>query len=84
MIASMTQWLCRCGETLQSSASRPNPSEWLLISDQDFDSLTDLVQAEDGYSAKEHVFAVSCMRPAPRVLVGMDVEPSVYVSEVRA
>ena len=56
MMRGMAKWLCACGETLQSSGEMPNNSEWLLISDRDFDAFTGLVQAEDVYAAMQHAF----------------------------
>ena len=80
----MAKWLCACGETLRSSGDIPNPIEWLLISDQDFDAFSGLVQAEDVYSAMQHAFrGPSCGRLHVH-WSGMGGEQVVYVPEDRA
>ncbi len=33
----MANFLCSCGEQLSTSGSIPNPNEWHLIADRDFD-----------------------------------------------
>jgi hypothetical protein len=45
----MAKWICVCGTTIRSSGDIPNPMQWMLLSDQDLDGFTGLVQAEDVY-----------------------------------
>ncbi len=52
----MAKWLCPCGSVIQSSGSIPNPAEWLLVSDVDFDGFSGAVEAEDVYAAMSHAF----------------------------
>jgi hypothetical protein len=40
---------CKCGTTLRISGEIPNPLEWLIISDQDFDAFTGPIDAEQLY-----------------------------------
>jgi hypothetical protein len=34
---AVAKFLCSCGETVRTSGSIPNPAEWRLIADEDFD-----------------------------------------------
>jgi hypothetical protein len=34
---NMAKWRCECGSVIQSSGDIANPTEWLTMSDQDFD-----------------------------------------------
>jgi hypothetical protein len=43
----MAKWLCSCRATIRSSGLVPNPAEYLLVSDLDFDAFTGRIQAED-------------------------------------
>ena len=52
----MAKFRCVCGESISTSGSIPNPLEWELISDTDFDAFTGLVQAEDIYQAATMMF----------------------------
>jgi hypothetical protein len=57
----MAKWLC--GAMIQSSGPVPNPAEYLLVSDVDFDGFTGFVEAEDVYMAMTHAFrCASCDR----------------------
>jgi hypothetical protein len=46
----MAKWICACGTTIQSSGTIPNPTQWMLMSDQDLEAFTGLVRAEDLYT----------------------------------
>lgn len=48
----MPKLVCTCGEVL-SYGDIPNPIEWLLISDTDFDQFSGLVEAEAIYKASK-------------------------------
>jgi hypothetical protein len=52
----MAKRLCRCGARVQSSGPIPNPAEWLLLSDTDFEAFTGPANAEDVYEAMTHAF----------------------------
>jgi hypothetical protein len=47
----MSRFLCICGYQIRTSGDVPNPLEWHLLSDQDFDAFHGLVKAEDVYRA---------------------------------
>ena len=46
----MAKFLCVCGYAISTSGPIPNPNEWRLLSDTDFDAFTGLVDAEDIYA----------------------------------
>ena len=79
----MARWLCACGETLHSSGEMPNPTEWLLVSDRDFEAFTGLVQAEDVYTAMQHAFRCPKCGRLHVHWAGMAGDPVVYVPENR-
>jgi hypothetical protein len=36
----MAGFMCKCGTTIRTSGAMPHPLQWMLISDEDFDTLT--------------------------------------------
>lgn len=36
---TMAKFLCRCGAVIHTSGGIPNPHQWMLVSDMDFDQL---------------------------------------------
>ncbi|MGI2032187.1 hypothetical protein ACRQ1B_07305 [Rhizobium panacihumi] len=53
---------CKCGERLRYG-DIPNPIEWLLIADTDFDEVTGPVDAESLYQKATHMLKCpSCRR----------------------
>jgi hypothetical protein len=52
----MSKILCKCGNTLTISGEIPNPDEWLLISDVDYDSFSETVDAEELYLRMKSMF----------------------------
>ncbi|KLN36440.1 hypothetical protein FB00_00905 [Cellulosimicrobium funkei] len=42
--------------TIRSSGPIPNPIEWLLVSDTDFDEFSGRATADDVYAAAQHAF----------------------------
>ena len=77
----MAKWLCACGTTIRSSGGIPNPSQWMLISDQDFDAFTGLVQAEDVYTNMTVAFRCPTCDRLHIFWQGMSEDPVVYAPE---
>lgn len=50
----MPKMLCTCGEVLRWGEI-PNPIEWLMIADGDFDRFRGPVEAEEIYRAMTHL-----------------------------
>jgi hypothetical protein len=46
----MPAFFCKCGERILDGQI-PQPNEWRLISDVDYDAYTDLIDAEQLYAA---------------------------------
>lgn len=77
----MAKWLCPCGATVQSSGEIPNPSEWLLISDADFDAFSGTIEAEDVYQEMAHAFRCAACDRLHVFWSGLEREPAVYAVE---
>jgi hypothetical protein len=80
-LRDMAKWMCTCGETMQSSGPIPNPAEWLLVSDTDFDAFTGLVQADDVYANLTHSFRCPTCDRMHVFWIGFDNEPIVFAPE---
>ena len=52
----MAKFYCVCGNLIRVSGDIPNPIEWKIISDDDFDQFEGLVDAERVYLACESMF----------------------------
>jgi hypothetical protein len=52
----MAKFRCVCGYVLSTSGEIPNSSEWLAVSDAQFDGYAGRVDAEELYRAFTHVF----------------------------
>ncbi|MFC5267663.1 hypothetical protein ACFPJ1_36580 [Kribbella qitaiheensis] len=77
----MAKWLCACGTTIRSSGEIPNPMQWMLMSDQDFDAFSGLVQAEDVYMGMTIAFRCPTCDRLHIFWRGMDDDPVVYAPE---
>ncbi|MEQ7125373.1 hypothetical protein ABN034_12725 [Actinopolymorpha sp. B11F2] len=66
---------------IQSSGAIPNPSEWLLMSDRDFDAYAGMVQADDVYQAMTHGFRCADCGRFHVFWSGLDHDPTVYAAE---
>lgn len=77
----MAKWLCACGAQIQSSGPIPNPAEWLLISDLDFDAFTGTVAAEDVYASMSHAFRCGECGRLHVFWAGLDADPTIYRAE---
>ena len=74
----MAKWLCACGSQIQSSGPIPNPTEWLLVSDSDFDAFSGTVDAEDVYGAMSHAFRCPTCGRLHIFWGGFGEEPTIY------
>jgi len=77
----VAKWLCPCGATVQSSGAIPNPSEWLLISDSDFDAFSGTVEAEDVYKEMTHAFRCAACHRLHVFWSGLELEATIYAVE---
>jgi hypothetical protein len=50
----MPKMLCKCGNVISWSLI-PNPIEYLIISDVEYDKYTDVVDADELYSKMKHI-----------------------------
>ncbi len=74
----MARFGCACGDQIRTSGEIPNPDEWLLISDTDFDEWEKPLLPESLHARMIHGW--KC-RTCGRLLIfwdGMGAEPSWY------
>ena len=74
----MARFKCVCGETIVTSGLIPNPNEWRLISDMDFEAFQGLVQAEDVYQAATIMYQCPASGHLWIYWQGFDRRPSLY------
>lgn len=74
----MAKFRCVCGETISTSGGIPNPNEWHLLSDVDFDAFQGLVQAEDVYLATTIMYRCPTSGHLWIYWDGFDRQPSLY------
>jgi hypothetical protein len=52
----MAKWLCVCGQVIRSSGNIPNPQEWLLLSDAEFEAFDQPIPTHELYLKARHVY----------------------------
>ena len=52
----MSKFVCVCGETIKTSGEIPDPLQWLLISDVEYDDWAGPIDAEALYMAFKHAY----------------------------
>lgn len=77
----MAKFKCVCGETISTSGLVPNPSEWRVLSDTDFDAFQGLVKAEDVYQAATIMYRCPVSDHLWIYWQGFDQPPSLYSPE---
>jgi hypothetical protein len=77
----MAKWVCKCGTTIRSSGTIPNPTQWMLMSDQDLDAFTGLVQAEDIYTNMTTAFRCPTCDRLHIFWQGWDAPATVYAPD---
>lgn len=78
----MAKFKCVCGETISTSGLMPNPNEWRVLSDADFDAFEGLIQAEDVYQAATIIFRCPVSDHLWIYWRGFDQPPSLYSPEL--
>ena len=74
----MAEWLCLCGQVIRSSGAIPNPDEWHLLSDVDFERFEGQINAEDVYMATTIAYRCPASDHLWIFWDGLDGDPSVY------
>lgn len=74
----MPKIVCKCGEWLLYG-DIPNPIEWLLISDIEYDKFSGVVDAEDVYRVMKHLLRCPNCGRLWVFWNGFDHEPEEYV-----
>jgi hypothetical protein len=77
----VAKFKCVCGETIATSGPIPNPAEWRLLSDVDFDAFQGLVQAEDVYQAATIMYRCPASGHLWIYWQGFDQPPSLYAPQ---
>lgn len=78
----MGKFLCRCGATVRTSGSVPNPGVLKILSDEVFDEFSGQVDAELIYRAATSAFICSDCGRLWIYTDGLVAEPTSYVPEV--
>ena len=74
----MAKFRCVCGETIRTSGDIPNPIEWHLLSDVDFDEFHGEVEAEEVYLATTLMYRCPASDHLWIYWDGIDEEPTLY------
>lgn len=74
----MAKFKCLCGQTIETSGLIPNPHEWRIISDIDFDAFSGLVQADDLYRSSAIMYRCPKSDHIWIYWHGLDDEPTAY------
>ncbi|MFC0037851.1 hypothetical protein [Actinomadura rayongensis] len=72
---------CRCGWKITVSGEIPNPLEWKIISDVQFDGFAGVVDAEEIYLAARSQFKCPVCGRLWVFWDGFDQDPSCYAPE---
>lgn len=71
---------CKCGNVI-SLSEIPNPNEYLIISDNEFDSYPDLINHDGLYQNMKHILECNACK---RLLIywnGFNKTPQIYLPE---
>lgn len=52
----MAKFVCVCGTVISTRGEIPNPNQWLMVSDIDFDAMSGLLEAEVIYRSATLAF----------------------------
>lgn len=74
----MAKFLCVCGTPISTSGAIPNPHEWHLLSDVEFDTLLESVDAEDPYIQTRTFYRCPVSGHLWVFWNGFDASPKVY------
>jgi hypothetical protein len=74
----MAKFSCVCGHAISSSGLIPNPDEWRCLSDQDFESFTGPINAEDLYCETTIMYRCPASGHLWVFWQGFDQPPAVY------
>lgn len=74
----MAKLRCRCGNVIRMSGEIPNPIEWKIISDQQFDLFEGMVDVEEIYTACSSMFRCVVCRRIWVFWDGLDSDPVSY------
>jgi len=77
----MGKLLCRCETVLRLSGPIPNPIEWKLISDEEFEKFSGMVDAEAVYLAAKSAFRCPTCGRLWVYWDGLDRQPTCYAIE---
>jgi hypothetical protein len=77
-VAIMAKFRCACDHIVRTSGEIPNPNEWKILSDTDFDRFSGLVDAEEVYLACQSMFRCSNCGRLWVYWNGFEQEPTCY------
>ena len=74
----MARFVCVCGEQIRTSGDVPNPMEWHILSDVDFDRFHGQIDAEEIYRATTIAYRCPVSGHLYIYWEGFDQPPFVY------
>ncbi|MFG1947538.1 hypothetical protein [Nonomuraea sp. NPDC048826] len=77
----MAKFFCKCGTIIRTSGEIPNPLEWKLMSDTEFDTFQGLVDVEKIYLAAKSMFRCPTCGRLWVYWNGFDNDPKCYAPE---
>lgn len=77
----MAKFRCVCGEVISTSGAIPNPNEWRILSDADFDGIAGSVEAEEVYRKSRCLYRCTNSGHLWVFWGGLDAPPHVYRPE---
>ena len=75
----MAKFNCKCGNTISTSGQIPNPNEWLMISDVEYDSLDSKITLEELYLKTKSLFVCDKCKRVWIFWNGFDSDPIAYI-----
>jgi hypothetical protein len=74
----MAKFHCVCGQTISTSGAIPNPDEWRMLSDVEFDQFVGLVDVEDLYRQMRVMYRCPISDHLWVFWDGLDAPPQLY------
>ena len=77
----MAKFDCKCGNVITTSGQIPNPDEWLMMSDVEFDTLDSNIDSEELYKKMVSLFVCNRCKRIWIFWKGFKSEPTPYINE---
>jgi hypothetical protein len=75
----MSKFCCTCGNIIHISGEIPNPNEWLLISDNEYNNFNGAIDSEELYMKMRSLLMCSKCKALWIFWEGYDKDPALYL-----